>query len=152
MFFMKWIATEMKIYKRTHFIKEVEHTLSALGVTASYAWRKMLKRNVWRISFPRTVLSGIFSWISSQHLITQLNLDSYLQLFTAANKKPWEVLRKYLLLLHWSGNKPVSADQLPFTDHQRNGFPLGTELCPSVLKTEVPLKFNSTFRNPSWDI
>lgn len=148
---MKWIAIELKTYKRMHFIKEVERMLSALGVTASYAWRKTLKRNLWRISFPRTALSGTLSWISSQHLITHLNLDSYLQLFIAANNNLGEVLRKYLLLLYRSGCKPVSADQLPFTDHQRNGFPLGTELHPSILRAEVPLKFNSIFRNPMRD-
>lgn len=75
MFFMKGIATEMKIYKRMHFIKEVDHTLSALGATASYAWRKRLKRNLLIISFPRTALLGTFSWISFQLLITQVNLD-----------------------------------------------------------------------------
>ena len=28
---MKWIATEMKIYKRMHFTKEVEHTVICPG-------------------------------------------------------------------------------------------------------------------------
>lgn len=35
MVFIKWLVTEMNIYKSLHFIKEVEHDLSALGVTAS---------------------------------------------------------------------------------------------------------------------
>lgn len=43
---MKWIAIEMKMYKIMHFIKEVEHILPALDVTASSAWMNMLKRNL----------------------------------------------------------------------------------------------------------
>lgn len=46
MFIMKWIAIEMKIPKTTHFIKEVEHILPALNVTASSAWRTVLKRHL----------------------------------------------------------------------------------------------------------
>lgn len=44
MFIMKWTAIEVKIHKKMHFIKEMEHILCALNVTASSAWRTMLKR------------------------------------------------------------------------------------------------------------
>lgn len=155
MFFIKLIAIEMKIYKTMHFIKQVQHILPVLDVTASSAQRKMLKRYLWRTPFSRTSLSGTCRWICSQHLITKLNLDLYQQLFIATKNQPnfGEVLRKYLLLLALgSGNKLVGAEQCPCTDHHRNGFPLGKELCPRILRAEVPLKFNSTSRNPSWDI
>lgn len=46
MLFMKWIAIEMKIYKTTHFIEQVEHILPALDVAATSSWRKMLKRSL----------------------------------------------------------------------------------------------------------
>lgn len=146
MFFMRLIVTEKKIYERMNII------LSALDVTASHARRKTPKRNLWKICFPRTALPGTSSWIFYQWLITQMSLDSYLRLFIATNKKLGEVLRKHPLLLHWSGNKPMIADELPFTDHQRNGFPLGTELRASLLEAGVLLKFNSTSRNLHWDI
>lgn len=54
--------------------------------------------------------------------------------------------------LHTFGNKLGGAEQWPCTDHHRNGFLLGKELCPRILRAEIPLKFNSTLRNPSWNI
>lgn len=139
------------LWKNEHYKRRRAYFFFALDVAASHAWRKM-EEIFEKICFHRTALPGTLSWIFYQQLITQMNLDSHLQLFMAANKKQGEVLRKHPLLLHWSGNKPMSVDQLPFTDHQRNSFPLGTELYASFLEAGVLLQFNSTSRNLSWDI
>lgn len=141
---MKWTATEMKPKNALH---KVDHTWAALVATASYAWRKRLKRNLLTISFPRTALLGTFSWICFQLLVTQVNLDSYLQLFIAAKKKLGDMLRKYLLLLHWPGNKPVIADQLPFTDTHRNGFSFGDRTVPEHSESRGPTEVPKCFQN-----
>lgn len=65
MFFMKWRATEMKMYKIMHFVKKVEHILPALDVTARMKWMNATDENAEifeeQSPFCRTSLSGTSS-------------------------------------------------------------------------------------------
>lgn len=57
MFFMKWRATEMKMYKIMHFVKKVEHILPALDVTARMKWMNAMDENAEKKSLKNKVLS-----------------------------------------------------------------------------------------------